>query len=323
MNDASPSGATAGGHRRAQGAAAPGRGERGHDHGQHDDGPRVAGEAGEARAEGSGEPVAARQGEEAGRRRGQEEALGVRHGQDVGRRAEHEEQHRPVGEPRAEHLPDGEPDRQGRGEAEDERGDERRVRQAQPRHLRQRPHGGREGREEGPAAPVALVDQLVRVPVLGDLQVPATVPQRPHGLHEAQPGVDGRGDQRGGEDGHARRDVVGRGTQQGPQAGRPDAGRRSVGAATRASRRGSRARDRRQGADGAGAVNQVGHGTGAGASTGWRGRGGRTEGPAPQERETGQRCDAAGDGRRQRVVRQGVARRGHRPRRSPPSWPPG
>ena len=255
------------------------------------------------------------------RRRGQEEALGVRHRQDVGRRAEHVEQHRPVGEPRAEHLPDGEPDRQGRGEAEDERGDERGVRQAQPRHLRQRPHRGREGREEGPAAPVALVDQLVRVPVLGDLQVPATVPQRPHGLHEAQPGVDGRGDQRRGEDGHTRprrsrpRDAAG------AAGGSPGPRRRSVGAATRQPTWSPRPRRRRAPTAPRTSIRSVTE----------RGRGRAPGGVAGREDGRPSPAGARNGPAMRRSWRQGPparrtsrsARRGHRPRRSPPSWPPG
>ena len=57
------------GDRRAEGSAAPGGRQRGHDHGQHDDRPRVAGESRQARGQGRGEPVPARQGEQAGRRR--------------------------------------------------------------------------------------------------------------------------------------------------------------------------------------------------------------------------------------------------------------
>ena len=64
---------------------------------------------------------------------------------------------------------------------------DRRVRKAEARDLGQGAHRGREAGKEGPAAPLTFLEEVMGVAVLGDLQVPAAVKDRAHGLHHAQP----------------------------------------------------------------------------------------------------------------------------------------
>ena len=195
MKDTRPSGAISAARAGRQRPPAPGGRERGDEDGQDDDDAGVAGQPGDAGAQGRRDPVAPREGEEARGGRGQKEALGVAQGQDVGRGAEDVEQDRPVGQPgpktsrTASQMASAEVSPKTNAATNAASGRLRRVTTARARTA------SREAGEEGPAAPVALVEQVVRVPVLRDQQVPAAVPDGAHGVDHPQPRDDGGGDE--------------------------------------------------------------------------------------------------------------------------------
>ena len=200
----------------APGPPVPGGRDSGDENGQDAiDHACIAGQPRDTGAQGRRDPVAPREGEETGGGRGEKEALAVGQGQDVGRGAEHVEQDGPVGQSGAEDLPHRLPDGERRGEAEDERGHERGVGEAEAGDVGQGADRQREAGEEGPAAPVALVEEMVRVAVLRDQQVPAAVPDRAHGVDHPQSRDDGGGDQGRADDRQPGEQVEGGGAQEG------------------------------------------------------------------------------------------------------------
>ena len=184
---------------------------------RNEDDTEVPGETSEYGEERGRDPMAPRERVEARSTRRDEEGLGVAQAQNVRGWKEDVEQDGPIGDDGSKDLSYGQKERNGRGEPQDEGQDHSGLAVGQTGDLDGGAYGQGPGGKEGPPAAVALVDDVMRVPVLRDEGVPVPVPACRQGAEQLQMWRDPLGTECGKQDRDSREDVVTGGTGDGMQ----------------------------------------------------------------------------------------------------------